>query len=86
MVHPSTGYHACRMMAASTDLAEAVGQGIRENHPPDRISAAAYASTWSPKTRGQRDFQAYGGDFLMRQVSVCDYVVSDYIVSDYIVT
>ncbi|KAJ1438571.1 lycopene cyclase protein-domain-containing protein [Ochromonadaceae sp. CCMP2298] len=67
MVHPSTGYHACRMMAASTDLAEAVGQGLRQNHPPDRISAAAYASMWSRKTRGQRDFQAYGGDFLMRQ-------------------
>ena len=27
MVHPSTGYHACRMLAASTDVAAVIGQG-----------------------------------------------------------
>jgi len=67
MVHPSTGYHACRMLAASTDLAQAISAGIKQKQPPDAVSAAAYKSLWSQQNRGQRDFQAYGGDFLMEQ-------------------
>ena len=34
---------------------------------PDAIAAAAYATLWNPQNRGQRDFQLFGGDFLMRQ-------------------
>jgi len=67
MVHPSTGYHACRMLAASTDLSKVIGEGIRNNSPSDKIAADAYRSIWSQTTRGQRDFQAFGGDFLMAQ-------------------
>jgi lycopene beta-cyclase len=67
MVHPATGYHACRMLAASTDVATAIGLGIHGKQSPDEISAAAYKAIWSSQNRGQRDFQAYGGDFLMEQ-------------------
>jgi lycopene beta-cyclase len=57
MVHPATGYHACRMLAASTDLSQSIGKGIRENQPADKIAADAYRSLWSQQNRGQRDFQ-----------------------------
>ena len=67
MVHPSTGYQACRMLAASTDVASAIGSTMKKGHAPDAVSAAAYSAMWSQKTRTQRDFQSYGGDFLMRQ-------------------
>jgi len=67
MVHPSTGYHACRMLAASTDLASVVSKGIKSGNSPDAIAASAYTSLWGQKNRGQRDFQAFGGDFLMEQ-------------------
>jgi lycopene beta-cyclase len=55
------------MLAASTDLASAIGKGVREGHQPDSISAAAYGTLWGKGNRGQRDFQSYGGDFLMNQ-------------------
>ena len=51
------GYHACRMLAASTDIATVIGTGIRENHEPDQIAAAAYQEIWGKQNRGQRDFQ-----------------------------
>lgn len=57
MVHPATGYHACRMMAASTDLAEVIGKGIKENHHPDKIAIDSYRKLWSKQNRNQRDFQ-----------------------------
>jgi hypothetical protein len=41
--------------------------GIHGKQSPDEISAAAYRAIWSSQNRGQRDFQAYGGDFLMEQ-------------------
>ena len=67
MVHPSTGYHACRMLAASTDLAGAISRGLAQKKGPDAVAADAYRALWSKQNRGQRDFQAYGGDFLMEQ-------------------
>lgn len=67
LVHPSTGYHVCRMLAASTDLAKVIGKGIKENHAADRIAADSYRALWNQKNRNQRDFQAFGGDFLMAQ-------------------
>ena len=67
MVHPSTGYHACRMLAAAPRLAAAIGDGLGAGHGPDAIAAAAYATLWGEQNRGQRSFQAFGGDFLMQQ-------------------
>ena len=67
MVHPATGYQACRMLAASTDVSEAIGRTIKAGDVPDVTSAAAYNAIWSQRTRTQRDFQSYGGDFLMKQ-------------------
>jgi lycopene beta-cyclase len=67
MVHPSTGYHACRMLAASTDIAQVLGDGVRSKESPDLIASKVYRTLWSQQNRGQRDFQAYGGDFLMEQ-------------------
>jgi lycopene beta-cyclase len=55
------------MLASATDVAAAVGTGLRANSPPDAVAAAAYRALWSQQNRGQRDFQAYGGDFLMEQ-------------------
>ena len=72
MVHPSTGYHACRMMAAATDLSRAIGNTLQSDAAtntltstgsctlpgtPDKVAAAAYRSMWSQSNRGQRDFQ-----------------------------
>lgn len=72
MVHPSTGYHACRMMAAATDLSRAIGSTLRSDAAtntltstgscnlagtPDKVAAAAYRTMWSQSNRGQRDFQ-----------------------------
>lgn len=67
LVHPSTGYQACRMIAASTVVADAISKGIQSNLVPDAISADVYSKLWSSKNRLQRDFQAFGGDFLMDQ-------------------
>ena len=69
MVHPSTGYQVQRMMASAPAMASVIGSMIKEdNHAsPDTIAAAAYATLWNPQNRGQRDFQLFGGDFLMRQ-------------------
>ena len=57
MVHPATGYHACRMMAASTDLSSVIGAGLRNQESPDLIASRAYRAIWSQQNRGQRDFQ-----------------------------
>lgn len=57
MVHPSTGYQACRMMAAAPAFAAAVGAGVRASDTPDAIAARAYGTMWSKQNRGQRDFQ-----------------------------
>ena len=57
MVHPSTGYQACRMLASSTDVATAISDGIKSQKCPDEIAASAYASLWNEKNRLQRDFQ-----------------------------
>lgn len=59
LVHPSTGYHLCRMLAAATDVAQAVGSGVRRNLPPDEIAANSYNNLWNQQTRGQRDFQVF---------------------------
>eukprot|EP01041_Mallomonas_annulata_P002169 gene2169-4220_t len=67
LVHPSTGYQACRMLASSTDVAAAIGKGIRDGKDPDHISLDAYRATWDAKKRLQRDFQIFGGEFLMAQ-------------------
>ena len=72
---PATGLSAprpprdqpSRRLASATDVAAAVGTGLRANSPPDAVAAAAYRALWSQQNRGQRDFQAYGGDFLMEQ-------------------
>ena len=69
MVHPSTGYQVQRMMASAPAIASVIGSMIKEDShaSPDAIAAAAYATLWNPQNRGQRDFQLFGGDFLMRQ-------------------
>lgn len=68
MVHPSTGYQACRMLASSTDVAEILGKMIKSPQTtPDEIAATVYANLWNAQNRGQRDFQAFGGEFLMLQ-------------------
>ena len=57
MVHPATGYHVCRMLSASLDLAQAISQGIHGKLRPDQIASNAYLSMWNRKNRNQRDFQ-----------------------------
>ena len=55
-------------MAAAPKLAEAVAMGIKNGAHPDNIAKTAYKrALWTQKTRLQRDFQAYGGDFLEQQ-------------------
>ena len=68
-VHPSTGYQLCRMLASSTEVAAALdGElGRPGGCDPNCAAAAAYRSMWTPALRLQRDFQVYGGEFLMAQ-------------------
>lgn len=66
MVHPATGYHVCRMMAAAKDLAATISDNMAlpatENSvttavQPDKIALLVYQSMWSSRNRLQRDFQ-----------------------------
>lgn len=67
MVHPSTGYQLCRMMAGANELATALGNGLADpkGFQPDAVAAAAYEALWSPENQAQRDFAVFGGEFLM---------------------
>eukprot|EP01039_Chlorochromonas_danica_P008159 gene8159-9001_t len=67
LVHPSTGYHLHRMLAASKTLAKVISKGIHSNENPDRIASLSYNALWNKRNRLQRDFQAYGGEYLMAQ-------------------
>ena len=55
------------MLAASTEIAEIIGKGIQGKKLPDEIASIAYNNIWNKNIRRQRDFQAFGGDFLMAQ-------------------
>ncbi len=61
LVHPSTGYHVCRMLAAATDVARVIGQGIQQEEGVDSIAAKAYQAMWNKQNRLQRDFQVSNG-------------------------
>ncbi|GAX10298.1 lycopene beta-cyclase [Fistulifera solaris] len=69
MVHPSTGYHLCRVMMAAADVAEVIRNELVETAQPnlDRAAAAAYHAIWSPENIRQRNFAVFGGEFLMKQ-------------------
>lgn len=67
MVHPSTGYQACRMMASANDVADNIASSLQRGIAPDAIAATTYSRIWNRCSRGQRDFQLYGGDFLEQQ-------------------
>lgn len=69
MVHPSTGFHACRCLMGATDLAKAIASELRATPSPnlDRAAAAAYHALWSPSNVRQRNFAVFGGEFLMKQ-------------------
>jgi len=66
MVHPSTGYTLCRMLAASKDMADAIGKELAADSRPDAVAAAAYAAIWSQENQAQRAFAVFGGEFLMQ--------------------
>lgn len=63
MVHPATGYHVCRMLAASTDLASSIASSLAvsstptSKYNPDKLAIRAYQSIWGQRNRLQRDFQ-----------------------------
>lgn len=65
MVHPSTGYQLCRMMAASKDVADVIADGLGKGLMPDAVAASAYEAIWSEQNQAQRDFAIFGGEFLM---------------------
>ncbi|GAX21707.1 lycopene beta-cyclase [Fistulifera solaris] len=69
MVHPSTGYHLCRVLMAAADVAEVIRNELVETAQPnlDRAAAAAYHAMWSPENMRQRNFAVFGGEFLMKQ-------------------
>lgn len=67
MVHPSTGYQACRMMASANDVAGNVAKGLNIGLSLDALAATTNAQIWNRRSRGQRDFQLYGGHFLEQQ-------------------
>mmetsp|Transcript_31957 Transcript_31957/g.68042 ORF Transcript_31957/g.68042 Transcript_31957/m.68042 type:complete len:282 (-) Transcript_31957:65-910(-) len=65
MVHPSTGYHLCRMMAGAASLARSLDTSLLNGLDPGQTAAAAYDAVWSSETQAQRDFAVFGGEFLM---------------------
>ncbi|KAI2505435.1 Lycopene cyclase protein [Fragilaria crotonensis] len=70
MVHPSTGYHLCRMLMGAASVADAISRELSkegEEQNLDRAAASAYHSLWSPETIRQRNFAVFGGEFLMKQ-------------------
>ena len=68
MVHPSTGYHLCRMMMGGTDAAKAIKDELSKSEPNiDKAVASAYHALWSPENIRQRNFAVFGGEFLMKQ-------------------
>lgn len=67
-VHPSTGYHLCRGLMAASDAAKAIKKELESDTPNiDRAVASAYHAMWSPSNIRQRNFAAFGGEFLMKQ-------------------
>jgi len=68
MVHPSTGYNLCRNMMGSGDVAKAIAKGLKdESVNLDKVAGAAYHAMWSPSNVRQRNFAAFGGEFLIKQ-------------------
>lgn len=70
MVHPSTGYHLCRVMMGASDMAQAIQSELSKNKSDvnlDRAAASAYHALWSPDNIRQRNFAVFGGEFLMKQ-------------------
>lgn len=70
MVHPSTGYHICRMLMGATDAARAIRKELDalDGKPNiDRAVASGYHALWSPSNIRQRNFATFGGEFLMKQ-------------------
>jgi lycopene beta-cyclase len=70
MVHPSTGYHLCRMLMGAASVADAISLELcKQGEEPnlDRAAASAYHALWSPETIRQRNFAVFGGEFLMQQ-------------------
>lgn len=79
MVHPATGYHLCRCLAAALDLSSVLRRELNAASVAmtasngdscvnlDRISAQCYHTLWSPSNIGQRNFAVFGGEYLMRQ-------------------
>ena len=68
MVHPSTGYHLCRMLMGAANVANAVNEELKLPVPNlDKAAASAYHAIWSPETIRQRNFAVFGGEFLMEQ-------------------
>mmetsp|Transcript_10804 Transcript_10804/g.24702 ORF Transcript_10804/g.24702 Transcript_10804/m.24702 type:complete len:630 (-) Transcript_10804:38-1927(-) len=67
MVHPSTGYQLCRMMAGAKEVADSLAASIKAEgtFDPNVAAAAAYGTVWSPGNIAQRDFAVFGGEFLM---------------------
>jgi lycopene beta-cyclase len=67
-VHPSTGYHLCRMLASAPAVATAIENELaRPDFNPDRAAASAYHAVWFPENVRQRNFAVFGGEFLMKQ-------------------
>jgi hypothetical protein len=69
MVHPSTGYHLCRMLMGAADVADAVARELVDSAQPDlnQVAAEAYHAIWTPEAIRQRNFAVFGGEFLMKQ-------------------
>ena len=59
MVHPSTGYQACRMIASSINISNIIQNDILQKKLPDEIASNVYANIWSQQNRKQRDFQVF---------------------------
>ena len=52
---------------SANDVAENIAKGVHSGIPPDVLAATTYSKIWNRRSRGQRNFQVYGGSFLEQQ-------------------
>jgi len=65
LVHPATGYMLSRTLTLASDTAKSIEEALKKN-PEDAEAAAhhVWEQLWTDKTRRQRDFANFGGEYL----------------------
>mmetsp|Transcript_2122 Transcript_2122/g.4866 ORF Transcript_2122/g.4866 Transcript_2122/m.4866 type:complete len:540 (-) Transcript_2122:95-1714(-) len=65
LVHPATGYMISRTFQLASSTADSIHSALKA-HPVDSTAAAhaVWQQLWNPQSQRQRDFAAFGGEYL----------------------